>query len=104
MSNYSYAAVIVETRDIDIETVISEHVKYLSDDWKVIIQRDLPISNRADYNVVLTSESFWESLICFNRVLIFQHDSGLLRKGIEEFLQWDYRCTLEGNSTLGTSQ
>ena len=75
MSNYKYAAVIIETRNINIETVISEHLKYLSDDWKVIIRTDYPISSLADYNMVLTSESFWKSLLCSDRILIFQLDA-----------------------------
>lgn len=42
-----------------------------------------------DYNKLLTSRSFWESIEEEN-ILIIQHDSGLLRPGIEEFYEWDY--------------
>jgi hypothetical protein len=42
-----------------------------------------------DYNKLLTNPSFWDH-IEYDRVLIFQHDSGLLKSGIEEFLKWDY--------------
>jgi hypothetical protein len=38
---------------------------------------------------LLTSTDFWQSLP-FDKVLIFQHDSGLLRKGIEQFLEYDF--------------
>ena len=32
----------------------------------------------------------WEQLTGYERVLTFEHDSKLLRTGIEEFLEWDY--------------
>lgn len=43
-----------------------------------------------EYNLTLTNPKFWELLYHYDRVLIFQHDSMLLRDGIEEFLKWDY--------------
>ena len=43
-----------------------------------------------DYNRQLTSPKFWEKLIKYDRVLIFQQDSGILKKGIEDFLNWSY--------------
>ncbi len=41
----------------------------------------------ADYNNLLTSLTFWEPLCKYDRVLIFQSDSSLLRTGVEEFLE-----------------
>ena len=46
-----------------------------------------PILN---YCLFFTSREFWIDLYEYERVLTFQVDSGLLREGIEEFLDWDY--------------
>lgn len=43
-----------------------------------------------EYNLMLTSLDFWNIFKDYDRVLIFQHDSMLLRDGIDEFLKWDY--------------
>jgi hypothetical protein len=48
------------------------------------------VKNSYDYNAILTRKDFWNRYSEYNRVLIFQHDSGLLREGIDEFLEWDY--------------
>lgn len=44
------------------------------------------------YNLFLTDEGneFWSYFLEFDRVLIFQTDSGLLRTGIERFYEYDY--------------
>lgn len=101
-----YAAVIVDTRPINYN-IVYNHVKHLPDDWDVVLfmqpnsldtKRKLNargivipcIKNSHDYNKLMTSISFWEYLEEYDRVLIFQQDSMLLRSGIEEFLKWDY--------------
>jgi hypothetical protein len=43
-----------------------------------------------EYNKLLTSADFWSKLSCYDKVLIFQTDSELLRPGIEDFLQWSF--------------
>ena len=48
----------------------------------------LPIRSMNEYNQLLTSRSFWDGLT--EKVLIFQHDAGLLKERIEEFLEWEY--------------
>ncbi len=53
---------------------------------KLII--DHPV-NITDYNYMMTSVKFWNK-IPFDKVLICEHESGILREGIEEFLEWDY--------------
>ena len=85
------AAVIVENRlnEKELSEVIKRHKDYLDKDWCVIPQR-ANVRSAHDYNNLLTSESFWKPLTEFEKVLIFQHDSGLLRKGIDEFLEYDY--------------
>lgn len=101
------AAVIVETRRTnDIRSKILNHFHYLNKDWELFIFHskengslfiDLKAKlinlekhiNKEEYNALLTSTSFWEK-IPHEKILIFQHDSGLLKPGIEEFLEWDY--------------
>jgi hypothetical protein len=42
------------------------------------------------YCIFMSSSGFWKELSLYQRVLTFQTDTGLLRKGIEEFFDWDY--------------
>jgi hypothetical protein len=102
--------VIVETRCIpNIREIVENHIEFTG--WPVLFFHgqsnleflkeqlkgfevrfnELPVDNlnEAQYNKLLTSYSFWHS-IPYDKILIFQHDSRLLRKGIEEFLEWDY--------------
>lgn len=109
-----FAAVIVETRPLpDLKDILDRHMKYLPKRTDLIIfhgkknaiavreaskkyhnctfhnllQDELSSS---EYNSLLTSTYFWDKLITYERVLIFQSDSALLRKGIEDFMYWDY--------------
>lgn len=82
-------AVIVETRNIDIDEIIHRHIKYLPR-WDVHHVKDVIINNRQDYNRLLLSTYFWMHYLKYERVLIFQHDSSILRYGINEFMEWDY--------------
>jgi len=89
------AAVIIDDRDKVAQKAIDEHIDFLPDDW-VIVHMKPPyeggiysLRSASDYNRVLTNPSFWRGCT-FDRVLVFQHDSGLLRNGIEEFLEWDF--------------
>lgn len=109
--NKPLAAVIVETRLLPyLVDVIKNHLSFLpegtdlivygSDLNESLIKENFPnvIFNKfasskmtmAEYNRFLTNSVFWKALENYNRVLIFQHDSRILRKGIEEFYQWDY--------------
>lgn len=56
------------------------------------VRTKLSCNSLHGYNILLTwdGESFWESFSDFDRVLIFQPDSGLLRHGIEEFYPYDF--------------
>lgn len=99
------AAVITETRHFNPQ-IIRDHLSMLPDDFELVVfcsDRNLrlfkefectkyltTINNLHDYNNLLTSVSFWEKLINYDRVLIFQTDSKILRKGIEEFYDADY--------------
>ncbi len=98
-------AVIVDSRPIDAE-IVQAHIKHLPG-WELIMflqpnsyeTRERfgcrgilcpPINSLNDYNNFLTSEVFWKKLIEFDRVLIFQQDSMILKDGIYEFLEFDY--------------
>jgi hypothetical protein len=79
--------VIVEDRDLDyLQKVIDNHVENTG--WE-LFKMDYPINSLDDYNRLLTSVAFW-NIVPFDKCLIFQHDSWLLRKGIDEFMDWDY--------------
>lgn len=101
------AACIIETRPVDLIGAIEEHLKFLPEDTDLfvsngplnqIVKAKYPLvtfipTDVADihaYNNLLTSASFWVQFFKYSRVLIFQTDSKLLRKGIEEFYEWDY--------------
>lgn len=84
----NYAAIIIENR-FDVSKVVEDHKKFLPKDWEVIHLKNTGINSMFEYNNALTSLDFWEHYR-FDKVLIFQHDSGLLRYGIEEFYEWDY--------------
>lgn len=103
---HNCAAVIVETRNVpDIDYKIRRHMKYLNDKWKLYVFhgpenkedfKDLnaikiqcTIRSTYDYNQMITSLNFW-NFISQEKILIFQSDSMLLKKGIERFLEWDY--------------
>jgi len=85
-----YAYVIIDTRPIDPK-IIGSHAEHLPDDWelKIFDSRHCSIRNLNDYNRFLTSPGFWNQVIEYDRILIFQQDSMMLRPGIEEFLEWD---------------
>jgi hypothetical protein len=98
-------AVIIESRPLrNIGQVIDNHMKNLPvgtplwgfghpDNFMcspyLRYWNEIRITSPQDYNEVLTSPSFWEKFLSFERVLIFQHDSEILRPGIEEFLSTD---------------
>lgn len=108
-------AVIVETRNIDWERVLDNHMRYLGEDWGIYIFCSNHNYNKAfeaakkykearivefplllldditadAYNALITSKMFWSCIPC-DKVLIFQHDSSLLRCCVDDFLEWDY--------------
>lgn len=104
-------AAIVETRRIpNIRAIVENHVHYsgfkpmvfhgtdnsqfMKDELKglgcTFFKMDVGYYFDAYlYNKTLTSKFFWEHIPA-DKVLIFQHDSLLLRNGIKEFLQYDF--------------
>lgn len=106
-----YALVIVETRELpNLCAIIDNHLDYVPKDWDLVvfgsslnketIKKNYPNAifndlvdiniNSSYYNRLLTSIQFWDYLQPYDRVLIFQHDSKLLRNGIENFIHYDY--------------
>jgi hypothetical protein len=113
---FEFAAVIVEPRlHYALKLITKNMLTILGKEWKVIIyhseaneafvqsifhgvspsrfefhlveQRESPILS---YNRLLYSEEFWLPLIKFNRILLFQTDSFLIRKFPAYFLKYDY--------------
>lgn len=83
-------AIIIENRNVNAKAILDRHVPFLPEGTEVLWESSLPIVNMHDYNKHLTDPKFWAEHCDVDRVLIFQHDSGLLRKGIEEFFDFDY--------------
>lgn len=103
------AAVIVETRLIPcMVNVIQAHLDFLPENTSVFIQCGLAnfdvlsksfpnanvelcgVNSIGDYNQLLTWHNFWYQFLDYDRVLVFQIDSFLLKQGIEAFYEWDY--------------
>ena len=103
------AAVITETRPkAIIPEIIEQHLSMLPDDFELIVfcskeseenfmdfdyninKYHVNIRSLNDYNMLMTSSFFWSKLLTYNRVLIFQTDSTILRPGIEEFYEYSF--------------
>lgn len=103
-------ACIIETRPLPtLIKVINNHLKLLPEETGLVIFTTVdtsnylkklfpaalfyesgPIRTEIEYNYLLTSPTFWDKLSEFDRVLIFQHDSVLFKKGVEDFYPYDY--------------
>ena len=102
-------AAIIETRREKLLPAIEQHLRWLPERTPIYVWTApehfsavharypsavcAPFQIRRNYftdlNHLMTQESFWTSM-SEDRILIFQHDSGILRRGIEEFFEWDY--------------
>ena len=100
------ALVLVETRSVPVDDSINRHLQYLPG-WKpvvvcsnenrrmithdkVIVNKITPEKYYHDYNVLFASVAFWDNFLKYERVMICHQDSGLLRLGVDDFLEWDY--------------
>lgn len=105
--------VIVETREIhDLYDIIqNKHMKFIPKSWgltmflseknkhlvtaemfdREVDIRILPSDKMSiqDYNILLTSIDFWTG-IHYDKTLVFQTDSQILREGINDFLEFSY--------------
>ncbi len=105
-------AILIESREIDnLREIIEDHLKLLPSDWGFNLYLSSKnyesVMNRGkfdrkidlfqipnafglkEYNEALTSVNFWK-MLPYDKVLILQSDSMLLKPGIDDFLQWDY--------------
>lgn len=112
------AYILVETRLKLIKLACDNHLKYLPNNNLIIythpehfeqVKKELKnYSNKIilkeacsgegsqscwtphNFNQLLTSKVFWDEYLEYNRVLIFQSDSEILKTGLEEFLEYDF--------------
>ena len=101
------AAVITETRPMAIiQQTVEDHLSMLPDDYELVVfcsksniryfnafdcrKYIVNVNTLHDYNKLMTSEFYWSKLLAFDHVLVFQTDSKILRKGIEEFYGFDF--------------
>lgn len=83
-------AVIVENRQVNnLDSIIDAHMIHLPG-WELDVIKEVHIKTLNDYNRLLTHDSFWEKYQDYDRVLIFQSDSMILKDGIDDFLEYDY--------------
>jgi hypothetical protein len=83
-----FGAVIIENRNIDVAGVIARHKKFLPE-CEIIHINNPSVVDAYTYNNVITDGAFWDKLP-FDKVLVFQADSWLVRHGVEEFFEYDY--------------
>ncbi|MFY0653309.1 MAG: hypothetical protein JXQ96_14800 [Cyclobacteriaceae bacterium] len=82
-------AVIIDNRDtVDLRETIKLHKVFLPD-WDLKHYSNYHINNGNDYNKILTDYQFWANLD-YDKVLIFQHDSMLLKEIPENMLNYSY--------------
>ena len=101
------AAVITETRPMaNIQQIVEDHLSMLPDDYELIVfcsnenkryfnafdcqEYIVKVDTLHEYNMLMTSEWYWEKLQAYERVLVFQTDSKILRKGIEAFYKYSF--------------
>ncbi len=106
------AAIIVENRKTpNFPHIVKQHLKWLPQETKLFLVGDTMVDHAGEfmfcgftgvhgkitqinsideYNLLLTNPVFWQNFLAYERVLIFQSDSMLLRFGIEEFYTYDY--------------
>lgn len=103
----AFGLAIVETRSLpNLVEVIQNHIKYTGcgeltifcHDNESFLRRYFPDANfcnlrmhltETHYNYMLASELFWKA-IPYEKVLIFQHDSWILKSIEKEFMNFDY--------------
>ena len=72
------ACVIVENRDDRYKAAVEQHEPFL-EGIRIIRVRDYSVTTGATYNELMTSMEFWKALKSYDKVLIAQHDSALLK-------------------------
>jgi hypothetical protein len=75
-------------KEYDQNFAIPIEVKYISGMEK--ITSDERMKNILNFCLVTTSREFWLDLLPYHRTIMIHRDTMILRKGIEEFLEYDY--------------
>ena len=84
------AAVIIDNRPSkELSKIIDAHMAFLPN-WDLKHFSDVKINSAHDYNMILTDYWFWYNLKEYDKVLIFQHDSMILRAFDEEMYNYSY--------------
>lgn len=72
----------------DYKVVCSDLNKHLFEGYNLEIIRTF--RSVTEYNYFITSLDFWSLFTQYENVLFTEHESGILRYGIDEFLEYDY--------------
>ena len=84
------SAVILDSRKtIEIKDVIEKHMDYLPG-WSYKHISDVRFQEIQEFQLYLLTQNFWRRLIKYDKVLIFQYDSEILKEGIDEFLGYSH--------------
>lgn len=117
-SHGTYVAVILESRYLEetMKMLLLQASRFLSSDWTVMIMCDesveelykqlerklnlnvqvraLPLrfalSDVVTYTKILLDPDFWAMFLTFEKMLIFQTDTMIYKRGIEHFFKYDY--------------
>ena len=80
------AVSLIENKDVRNKIAL-EHCKFLPENAVFYFENRL--NSITEYNQRLTSLAFWEQFEEEN-ILIIQHDSAILRTGIEKYFEYDF--------------
>jgi hypothetical protein len=72
----------------DQDAPIPTSIKYIQGLDKLL--EDKRMKSLFNMCMVMTTPDFWKDYFDYERVLVFQQDSNILRKGIENFFEYDY--------------
>lgn len=87
-SDFKAQNIDVIIKEYDQNFPIPIEIKYISGMEKIIA--DERMKNILNFCLVTTSEKFWRELFEYDRTLMIHRDTMVLRKGIEEFYEYDY--------------
>jgi hypothetical protein len=83
-------AIIIDNRPSkELDLIIDKHMSFL-DGWDLKHYKDFIVNTADDYNKILTDYQFWVMHQKYDKVLIFQHDSMILRPFDKEMYKYSY--------------
>lgn len=77
-----------ELREYDRKVPIPLSIKY--NDIIAAVSKDTRLKALLNFCLFQTTEEFWKGLFDYERILHIHRDTKILRKGIEEYLEYDY--------------